>query len=201
MFNMAQTQNEKDTLLCTYEDCKEIQIEDSEFCKEHNTLTDNELYILQEKEKIPKSILKSLDPNYKDRFSFKVLENRDFWFSLGYGNDNKLSLSGNCYAWSNAFQFINPSKNLVYKLLNLHNKISKRALNRIMSELKGNVNILFFCKEDYRFKQNKEDLGFNHKDLTWHFFPTEDHNISKKILYTDSIKDFKTLNEFERTII
>ena len=32
---MAQKQNEKDALLCTYGDCKELQTEDGEYCEKH----------------------------------------------------------------------------------------------------------------------------------------------------------------------
>ncbi len=33
---MAQKQNEKEALLCTFEECKELQGADGEFCETHN---------------------------------------------------------------------------------------------------------------------------------------------------------------------
>lgn len=36
---MAQTQNEKDALLCVYGDCRELQPEDGEYCEEHYLLS------------------------------------------------------------------------------------------------------------------------------------------------------------------
>lgn len=40
---MAQTQNEKEALLCTHGDCKELQTEDGEFCAKHYPKTNKEL--------------------------------------------------------------------------------------------------------------------------------------------------------------
>ena len=159
---------------------------------DNKEISTNKLYELQNKEDRTK-FPKSLDLSY-DRFSYEVLKNREFYFSLGFCDDGTLRLNGNCYTWSNAFSFDNPSFKLVHEIINLHEKISKDILKQIIIECKGNKNKLFFCKEDTHMHGFNKHYKLPEKVLSWHYFPEpNDYNNCIEQVYTGKINDLEFL--------
>lgn len=122
------------------------------------------------------------------RSSFLLLKEKEFWFGLGYGEDGVLSLHGNCYDWSNAFSFTNPSVDLIHKVLNYHNKISLDVVKKIISKLNNYHNKLFFSKENYGEKEN-----LTNKCLYWNYFPNSSTRFLVMKQFKDVDADFKKL--------
>lgn len=158
-------------------------------------ITDENLYLIKKNEKIENHIFyKYLDNRYKERFSFLVLENREFWFSLGFDKNGNLNLSGNCYTWSNAFNFLDIPIKEVYKILSLFNpELTQDLTEKIIKKLWLNQNKLFFCKEDYRFRAKEEEKK-KFKTLSWHYFPEENPNQCDELNFSfDLEQDLKKL--------
>ena len=145
---------------------------------------------MTEEEKKENKFPSSWDKSY-DRASFELLKHKEFWFVLGYGSTGELTLSSNCYDWSNAFNIKHPSIKLIYEVLNYHDNIDLMTVKSIVTELNEQHNKFFFCKEDY--KRLKTHSLF--KQMAWHYYPTENYRECVELEFKNVAFDIKTLKE------